>query len=68
MTTDPPSDNPNFRLVEKGLIELHQLLKQGLEDSEEAEAIRDSLDAPLDALSPSEMERAQQLSEDLYSS
>ncbi|MEX0794695.1 MAG: hypothetical protein WD045_16275 [Pirellulaceae bacterium] len=67
MIANPPFGSPNFRVVAKGLIELHRLIKQGLEESQEAEDIRDSLDAPLDAMSPTEKERAQWLSEDLYS-
>jgi hypothetical protein len=51
----------------QGLVELHRLIKEGKDDSPEAESVRDALDAPLKALSPNEKERAQWLSEDLYS-
>ena len=57
----------SFELMAKGLIELHRLIKEGKDDSPEAESVRDALDVPLKALSPSEKERAQWLSEDLYS-
>src|SRR5262249_25640748 len=59
--------SPSFKLVAKGLVALHRLIKEGKDDSSEAESIRDALDAPLKALNASERERAQWLSEDLYS-
>ena len=59
--------SPSFHLVAKGLVALHRLIKEGKDDSPEAEAIRDALDAPLKALNRIEKERAQWLSEDLYS-
>lgn len=65
--TRPPFCSNIFRLVAKGLIALHQLDKDGKDDSPEAEAIRDSLDLPLRALNRIERERSQWLSEDLYS-
>ena len=57
----------SFRLMAKGLVELHQLIQSGKDDSPDAEAIRDALDVPLRALSQPEKERSQWLSEDLYS-
>ena len=59
--------SPSFRLVAKGLLELHRLIGDGTDDSPEAESVRDALDAPLNALNPIEQERARWLSEDLYS-
>jgi tetratricopeptide (TPR) repeat protein len=59
-------DNPSFRQVAKGLVELHGLIKKGKDDSPEAESVRDALDAPLAALSENERKQAQWLSEDLY--
>ena len=59
--------SPSFKLAAKGLVELHRLIKDGKEDSPEAESVRDALDAPLNALNRTEEERAQWLSEDLYS-
>lgn len=60
-------DSPSFKLVTRGLIALHQLIKEGEADSPEAEAVRDTLDGPLRGLNPAERERARWLSEDLYS-
>src|SRR5271157_2040673 len=54
-------------LVAKGLLALHWLIKDGKDDSPEADAVRDALDTPLKALNRIEKERAQWLSEDLYS-
>ena len=59
--------SPSFRLVAKGLVALHRLIKEGKDESTEAEAVRDALDAPLKALSRTEAQLAQWLSEDLYS-
>ena len=67
MLTYPSFGSPSFKLVAKGLVELHRLMKDGKDDSPEAESVRDALDAPLNALNRIEEERAQWLSEDLYS-
>jgi len=67
MVSHERTDNPTFRLVVKGLLQLHDLGRRGQDDSPEAEAVRDALDAPISILSESEQERAQWLSEDLYS-
>ena len=67
MFAHQPFGSPSFKLVAKGLVELHQLIKDGKDDSPEAESVRDALDAPLEALTRTEKERAQWLSEDLYS-
>jgi tetratricopeptide (TPR) repeat protein len=67
MVTYPPFGSPSFKLAAKGLVELHRLMKDGKDDSPEAESVRDALDAPLNALNRTEEERAQWLSEDLYS-
>jgi len=50
-----------------GLLALHKLIAEGKDDTPEADAIRDSLEVPLRALNKSEKDRAQWLSEDLYS-
>jgi hypothetical protein len=60
-------DSPSFKLVARGLVALHQLIKEGKDDTPEAESIRDALDTPLKGLNRIETERAQWLSEDLYS-
>jgi tetratricopeptide (TPR) repeat protein len=67
MDTHAPFGSPTFRLVAKGLVALQRLLMDGREDSPEAESVRDALDAPWRVLSRVEKERAQWLSEDLYS-
>jgi tetratricopeptide (TPR) repeat protein len=67
MIAYPTFGSPSFNLVAKGLIALHRLIKEGKDESPEAEYIRDALDAPLSALNRTEKERAQWLSEDLYS-
>src|SRR5437588_9078060 len=67
MGAHSPFGSPSFRLVAKGLVELHRLGKDGKDDTPEGDYIRDALDAPLDALNQNEKERAQWLSEDLYS-
>jgi hypothetical protein len=48
------------------LRELHQFLAAGLDDSEQAETIRDQMDGVWLDLSPKEQDRLQWLSEDLY--
>src|ERR1700675_2348023 len=60
-------ENPSFRLVAKGLLALHQMGKDGKDDSPEADSVRDAMDVPWNALNKTEVERAQWLSEDLYS-
>ncbi len=67
MVVNSRMGSPTFERVAKGLVALHRLIKDGSDDSPEAEAIRDELDAPLKALNPTERQRAQWLSEDLYS-
>ena len=67
MTEHRPYGSASFEFVAAGLVALHRLDRAGQDDSSEAESIRDSLDAPLDALNGAEKERAQWLSEDLYS-
>lgn len=67
MITYPAFGSSSFKLVAKGLIALHTLGKAGKDESPEADSVRDSLDLPLAALNRIEKERAQWLSEDLYS-
>lgn len=56
----------SFEIVVNGLTKLHQLIKEGKDDSVEAELIRDSLDVPLRNLSHIEKDLVQQFSENLY--
>jgi len=67
MTVHPAFGSPSFGLVVKGLLELHRLIGEGKDDSAEAQAARDALDMSWKALSRIDKERAQWLSEDLYS-
>ncbi len=67
MDAHPSFGSPSFKLVAKGLVALHRLTGDGKEDSPEADSVRDALDRPLKVLSRVEKERAQWLSEDLYS-
>ncbi len=67
MVTPPPFGSVSFRLVVRGLVALHRLIKEGKDDSPDAERIRDAPDAPLKALNATEKNRAQWLSDDLYS-
>jgi len=62
-----PFGSPNFAIVAKGLVSLHKFIRDGEDDSPEAESIRDALDDPLDALDVIEKKRSQWLSEDLFS-
>ncbi len=56
-----------FRLVAAGMRELARLDALGLNDSDEADAVRDTMDAPWYRLSVSEEKLARILSADLYS-
>ena len=67
MTTTQSFGEHAFDLVARGTIVLHRLIAAGKGDEPEADAVRDSLDAPLSGMSKSERERARLLSEDLYS-
>ncbi len=67
MAAQTSFSSSSFHRVAKGLVALHRLIKEGKDDSPEAEAIRDALDPPLRALNRVEKERAQWLSADLYS-
>jgi hypothetical protein len=67
MISDHALGSASFRLVASGLVALHRISKDGKDDSPEADSIRDALDSPLRALSKTEKERSQWLSEDMYS-
>lgn len=57
----------NYRLSVRGIRELHRLLLADLDESPEADAIRDATDLPWEALSETERDRVGGISEDLYS-
>jgi hypothetical protein len=67
MAADPPVGSAHFWRVANGLLDLHRMIKEGKEDSPEADAIRTALDEALAALDDVERERAKWLSDDLYS-
>lgn len=67
MATHPHFGSPTFKLVVQGVLALHRLIEQGQDDSPEADSVRDALDAPLRVLNRTEKDRAQWLSEDLFS-
>jgi tetratricopeptide (TPR) repeat protein len=67
MTANTSFGSPAFDVVARGTIALHRLIAQGKGDDAEAEALRDSLDEPIAALSQIERERARFLSADLFS-
>ena len=60
------ADNPNYVAYERLLIELHRLIADGKGDDDEAEAVRDQMDAPWYRLSTEEDDRMSGLSADLY--
>ena len=63
----PSFGSSSFKLMAKGLVELHRLIQEGKDDSPEGESVRDALDTPLHALNRTERERAEWLTIDLYS-
>lgn len=63
---DKFADNPDYTTYERLLIELHRLIAEGKGDDEEAEAVRDEMDAPEQRLSQDEIMRLNGLSADLY--
>ncbi len=67
MIAPPSFGSSSFKLMARGLVELHRLIREGKDDSPEGEAVRDALDAPLHALNRIEKERAEWLTIDLYS-
>jgi hypothetical protein len=60
------SENPDYRRYEQLLIRTHELIARGEGDSEEADAVREAMDAPWYRLSEAEQIRLRGLSGDLY--
>ncbi len=60
------ADNPDYVLYEKLLIEVHRLIAAGKGNDDEADAVRDKMDAPEQKLSREESDRVGGLSADLY--
>jgi tetratricopeptide (TPR) repeat protein len=67
MPRQPLTMSPNYRAFVRGIRELHRLAVSGKDESPEADAVRDAMDGPWNALSDIERKRASGLSEDLYS-
>lgn len=67
MASHTPFGSKSFAQIAKGLVAIHSMIRAGTDELPEAESIRDSLDAPYRVLTPTERDRAQWLSEDLYS-
>jgi tetratricopeptide (TPR) repeat protein len=67
MSPKPLALSPAYLAFVRGLREMHRLIRDGKEDSPEAEAVRDATDIPWQALTEVERRRAAGLSEDLYS-
>jgi tetratricopeptide (TPR) repeat protein len=66
MTRQPLALSANYRAVVRAIRELHRLDQAGLENSPDADAVRDTHDVAWEALSESERKRISGLSEDLY--
>ena len=67
MTRRPFPTSPAYLQSLRGLHRLHALSVAGQSQSPEADALRDSLEGPWYALSETEQQRLNGLSEDLYS-
>jgi tetratricopeptide (TPR) repeat protein len=67
MTRQPFAMSPHYLAVVHGARELHRLTLVAQDESPEADAIRDAIDGPWEALTEVERERVSGLSEDLYS-
>jgi predicted HTH domain antitoxin len=67
MARQPFMMSPNYLAVAQGIRALHRLTLEGKDESPEADAARDAIDAPWEALTEAERERVRVLSEALYS-
>jgi hypothetical protein len=63
----PLTMSVNYLATVRGLRDLHRLTLAGLQDSPEADAVRDATDAPWQTLNEVEKKRISGLSEDLHS-
>jgi len=66
MPVRPFPQSPAFKQVVSGLLRMHQYTVEGQDDSEEADALRQSMDEPWARLTAVERDRITGLSEDLY--
>jgi tetratricopeptide (TPR) repeat protein len=60
------ASNPAYVEYERLLLKLHELIRAGEGDAEEADSIRDSMDRPWEKLTQPEVQRLKGLSADLY--
>lgn len=67
MSPQPLNFSDNYLASVRGLRELHSLIASGDGDSPEADALRESLEAPWYRMTDEEQARVNRLSEDLYS-
>ena len=67
MNPRPLIMSPAYLAYVQGVHELHRLAVAGLDESPEADAVRDAMDLPWESLTELEKKRASGLSEDLYS-
>lgn len=67
MPARPLTLSSSYLATVRGSHALHLLIAEGKDDSPEADAIRDASDAPWEALSETERDRARWVAEDLYS-
>lgn len=67
MTRQTLEMSSSYLAVVRGIRELHRLTLLGMDESPEADAIRDATDGPWEALSEEERKRAAGLSKDLFS-
>jgi tetratricopeptide (TPR) repeat protein len=66
MTQQPLPQSPAYQEVVRGLLRMHKYTVDGQEESEEADALRESMEEPWGRLSAVERERITGLSKDLY--
>jgi len=59
-------DNPEYVKYVDGLLRLHRLMRDGLGDTDEANAVREEMDGPWYRLSKAEVSRTDDLSADLF--
>jgi len=62
----PFPSSPSYQAVVRALLRMHRLTLEGKDESDEADALRDSMDGPWEGLSEVERERVTGLSKDLY--
>lgn len=60
-------DNPHFLTYVRLLRDLHEAIREGKDESEEGERIRDQMDEPGSRLTPDEIASVQGISADFYS-